>query len=321
MTIAPQHIEPGTTVIPWGIANHLPDCDCLGCQAVGGWYNRIVECLRFWRISVDEAIITSHPDPNVCVPVMQSMVTELAPLRIIPGVDPNPTLRRRLDNVDGWRVVAEDVGRLTEIADSDRFVINAEKSILSMRKGEYIPDWDKVLEGLKLLPTDVAYIWYPSISCRVEGPPDDRYSKDDLVLQTKFLRLVVETLPDVTLTTFEHMTPESATYAPEIARQEYVKKHFKVPTIPRVWFYEYSYWHPSQFAESVATCQSPAMTAYIGAGESVSLKLSRTAPLVLRRNLQRRLADASDKAHRATQRAETAEGKLSQIRELVGESK
>ena len=325
-TSAPTLTENVTKVIPWGVANHIPDCDCRACQAAGGYYNRILECLRLWRISVDEAIVTTHPRPSISDPVMRGLVKELAPLRIIPGVDPNPALVRRLDNVEGWRQVAAAVPRLMEITGSERFVINAELSIKSMRLGEYVPDWDKVRVGLKLLPRDVEYIWYPSISCWVDRPGHKKWTKDDLTLQTTFLSLVVETLPNVTLTTFEHMAPGSATSEAEAARQAYVLEHFKVPTIPRVWFYDDSYyWDVVQFPEAFATCQSPTMTAYLGAGESFAL--SRLAPLVLRHDLQRRLAVVQERAEIADKqadamrrRAEAAEGTLDRVRDDVCEA-
>ena len=134
-----------TTIIPWGEANSYQTY----------YYDRTLDGLRYWRVVCDEAIVTPHPDSAISDPVIRGMVSELVPMRIIPGVQINPALVNRLDNVEGWQKVADCVRRLTGIAGCNRFVIDAELAWQHMRKGEYVPDWKLVRNGLSLLPPDV----------------------------------------------------------------------------------------------------------------------------------------------------------------------
>lgn len=307
---ATQTPDESTLVTPLIEANSL---DRVHTPSGETYYNRALRCLLLWRTSVDKAIVTTHPDITIADPVIRGIVDAVRPMQIIPGVQVAPALGR-LDNVDGWRQIAETVRKLREITGSDTFMINAETALIPMRQGGYVPDWDKVREGLALLPADVYYIWYPSISCWVDRPPTKQWCADDLKLQTEFLECVVETLPDVTLVTFEHDGPDAATCGPCVMRYEYVKQRFRVPTYPIVYFYDVTYfWKVSQFSRARDTCRSPEMAVYLGSGESYDL--SRHAPRVLRKDLEQRLTVARDEADQATQRAEVAEKLVASLRE------
>jgi hypothetical protein len=306
-----------TKVVPWCEAHHQPDCDCPECQRVGGFYARALHCLKLWRTMVDEVIVVT--DPRAPEPVLSPLVRDLAPLQIIGGAHTNPAIKRRLDNVDGWAQIRDAIEATCRITGTRRFVIDNELGWKSMRLGDYVPDWDRVREGLKLLPADVEYTWYPSISCWVDRSMHKKWCDDDLKLQTEFLKCVVETLPDVRLVTFEHNGPESATYEPEIARQAYVHKHFDVPTFPIVYFAPPSYyWKIDRFIEARDTCNSPAMAVYFGSAETYTL--SEIAPRALRQDLERRFAVARDEAAKAVQRARAAEQQVAALRASAAEA-
>jgi hypothetical protein len=304
-----------TKIIPWGEAN----------REVGGYhYTRTRDGLLYWRTVVDEAIVTT--DPRIISEVMTALVNDLSPMRVIPGADVNPVMINRVDRLEGWKQVAKAVELATRITGQDRFVINFERTWRDMRLGKYAPDWDAVRAGLKLLPHDVRYIWYPSISCWVDQPSDGGWCDDDLALQTEFLRCVVETLPSVSLVTFEHRVPGSATYSGEIARQAYVHEHFPdTPTFPIVYF-EPDHWPVDQIVEARDTCKSDAAGFYFGVANWA--RCAEVGPVAVRKDLERRFVTVQLSSEAAEaglgemrERAESAEGKLSRIRELVGEVK
>ncbi len=147
------------TIIPWVECN-WPGAPMHGDKlASATMLDYVVEGLLVWKTVTDTAIVSTMPN-------RADLYTELhrrAPeMRIIPGLKTWHSLER-FDSVSGWRVIAREVSAIRATSGERVIVLENETALEDWVKGRETLDTRKLREGLALLPTDMQYLWHPSL--------------------------------------------------------------------------------------------------------------------------------------------------------------
>ncbi len=138
-------------VVPWLEVNY-PDRDHIAHAAEG---------LRIWRTITDTAIVSTVPRQSR---IYSELRRQVPGMRLIPGMKTAPALGDDpLGNLKRWEGLASEIASACQAAGGSRFLLENEKTFSEYLDGESEIDHDKLREGLGKLPTDLEYLWYPSV--------------------------------------------------------------------------------------------------------------------------------------------------------------
>ncbi|UCE58883.1 MAG: hypothetical protein JSU63_15755 [Phycisphaerales bacterium] len=129
------------------------------------------------------------------------------------------------DSLPKWGLMAKYVRAAREATGSKQVGFENEMALKKYYAGECKLDLARLEQGLRLLPADVEYLWYPSAAG--EGAKLQRHAQLDRVVEKV---LNVRFIDHVTLNAPQHL----ASYATRRAADE-LKKVAKNPTVPLIY--------------------------------------------------------------------------------------
>lgn len=138
-------------IIPWIEFNR---------ENTAGW---VTSGLKDWAKVVYTAIVSTMPGLSHLYLALAEAVPNC---RIIAGLKPNggaTNLLPTFDDVAGWAKVAEEVRLVRAASGSSTILLELEMAVKAYWNGQQDIDLGHLADGLRYLPEDLNYIWYPSI--------------------------------------------------------------------------------------------------------------------------------------------------------------
>lgn len=223
--------RPLPRVIPWIELNYLEP----------QFIEPVVAGCRNWSIVSDTVCVTGN-GPYVRE-TYELLKKRLPGLQIIPGVKTNDggerSLLKRFDDVTGWQRVAGAVRTACTLTGSRRCVLENESAIAAYLDGRVPLDPNALAAGLRQLPPEIEYIWYPG---HVGG-------YDRLERAAALVRIAQANLPRVALVSLGWQQTDTMTAAGG-PRPLALDRATKLPLIP-ICFFEgrKNDWDASQVVE------------------------------------------------------------------------
>ncbi|MGD2108835.1 MAG: hypothetical protein PVI86_05525 [Phycisphaerae bacterium] len=218
--------------------------------------NRTVEGLRAWHadpeLAIDTAIVSTTPGHEGIYTELRRRVPGM---RIIPGMK-TWTILQRFDSVEGWREVSRHVAAALAESHEHELLLDNETAIKKYRRGEYDIDLRHLREGLRLLPRDIKYIWYPSI----HGSGD--------AVQERFAVVcgVAAEVLDVRFTDRSVHGPQALGDSWLKKAQERLDRFSEAPSIPIIYCYGDDRWWPdARIPDALEQTDKPLVILYPGA--------------------------------------------------------
>ncbi|MEW6249601.1 MAG: hypothetical protein AB1716_03060 [Planctomycetota bacterium] len=129
-----------------------------------------IEGLRIWQQVTDTAIVlVDRYDSAALVRIRE----QLPDARLIPSIRTSTFLRGQFDRVEGWHAIGVRAQEHCRLTGSKRVVLESESALARYMSGDYQMNWDKLREGLEMLPKDILFLWYPAAA----GPTRERYAE------------------------------------------------------------------------------------------------------------------------------------------------
>jgi len=255
----PKEVPPKMTQLDlWTECNHprlWPDSEW-------SWvFPLAVKALASWASIGSNPIVTTHPNLTVTNRVYSDLKSELPGIQIVGGYQTNPFLSRRIDNVEGWEMLARTTRQIVELTGRQDCVINNELAWHDAFTTDQEIDWYRVEKGLSNLPKDVRYTFYPSLVARPDLPNYERQA----TIQMRFLQMVADQLPQLRWVTFDHSGPEASVYGPSVERHERMIKEFPDhETYPIAWMQDNPryYWTIDEIIQIRDLCPAPSCAVY-----------------------------------------------------------
>ncbi len=126
---------------------------------------QVIEGLLIWQNVADTAIITTRPGRADLYTKLRERLPEM---RIIPGLK-SMHLLDRFDSVEGWRSIAQEIAAIRDASGEQVFLLENEVALHDWVMGMETLDMDLLAEALATLPTDVQYLWRPSVYWFIAG--------------------------------------------------------------------------------------------------------------------------------------------------------
>jgi len=140
-------------VIPWVELNY------------SNYDEQVIEGLSIWQNVTSTAIVTTRPGRASLYPKLRE---RLPGMRIIPGLK-TMHLLDRFDSVSGWQAIAQEVAAIRDSSGERVFLLENEVALRDWVMGTVTVDMNQLAEGLAALPTDVEYLWRPSVYWFIAG--------------------------------------------------------------------------------------------------------------------------------------------------------
>jgi len=140
-------------IIPWVELNY------------SNYDEQVIEGLSIWQIVTGTAIVTTRPGRATLYPKLRE---RLPGMRIIPGLK-TMHLLDRFDSVAGWQAIAQEVVAIRDASGENVFLLENEVALHDWVMGTVSLDMDQLAEALAALPSDVEYLWRPSVYWFIAG--------------------------------------------------------------------------------------------------------------------------------------------------------
>lgn len=238
--------------LPWAECNQAPPHPN---------YVNVLEGCRAWA-GISTVICVSSTIES-CQAVYCALRVDAPEIAVLPGIKTSSALAApdgtRIDNVTGWAKVARSVALSSRICGSRFCVIENESGWNPYLRGEYEPDWVAVRTGLgQLARLDVQLLWYPAAVFADEV---------QYVRAQDFIRLLVETVPNVRLVTLGWATPAAVRNALSRDRQIW-NESLGVPCVDICYFYPAAVrpgdWRCWQLPYVIENCPTETFLVYPG---------------------------------------------------------
>jgi hypothetical protein len=198
-----------------------------------------LEALRYWQRITDTAVIGIVPGSEALL----ARFAQAAPdMRIIPALKTHPLLRTEFSDPDRWQQVSREVTRLVELTGTRIILFEHESAVGDTLAGKTPLDLAGLQAGLRRLPPDVEYWWYPSLV--YDGDENRRRSLE-------IVNAVRASLKSVRFTTLGFSDPKWRRYDPWWWRT--LDEQGPPPPIPMLYFgcWRNCYWEPDQTPDAL----------------------------------------------------------------------
>lgn len=153
----------GPRIVPW-IECAVGDDDNLAL---------IVNGISSWQNITDTAIVSAAVSQ---VTVYSSLKAAHPSMDIVPGLKTSSALYamalavddRGFDSVEGWRVAGASIREMMSRTGQSIILLENETAMKEYVDGVVSLDFDRLREGLRQLPQEATYLWYPSAAGRDE---------------------------------------------------------------------------------------------------------------------------------------------------------
>lgn len=188
--------------------------------------NHCVAGMESWRRVTDEFIVTvSHGSQGV----YGELNARVPGVRIIPSLKTSTRTvpAGGLDRIAAWSQLADDVQTFAQAAGVSAVLLENETSTNPYVYGQATLNFADLQAGLALLPDNVEYIWYPSVSV----------SKDpNVVNRTIVLCQAVEQVLHPRFVDISFGDPDWPVYPPSLAARQAVDTLSSQPSLPIIYF-------------------------------------------------------------------------------------
>jgi PKD repeat protein len=192
-----------------------------------------------WRKITDTAIVSVEPGQTSFFGELKGPLPDM---RIIPGIKTSPLFgRRQFDSVEKWREMAEEVRAACEASGQQRFLFENESALTEYYHGECELDLDLLRVGLNELPTDIQYLWCPSL-----GGSGERLERGARLCEA------VEAVLDVRFV--DHLSIAAPQYVGQpgtLTAVERLESIAQNPTIPLIYSCGDKYWPVDRIPEAL----------------------------------------------------------------------
>lgn len=203
--------KPSLKIIPW-VEDNFAKYDA-----------PVVEGLQIWQKVTDTAIVSTMPGR---ADLFASIHDGVPGMKIIPGLK-TMNLLRRFDAVEGWEHVASEIRAIQSVTGSKIILLENEVAMKKYVDGEHKLNLQQLRKGLKKLPADLQYYWYPSIwGNGIKQSRNERVCK-----------LVEEVLKGVRFLDQRYQGRRAVSDKSRINADHKLRKFIKNKTLPMQYFY------------------------------------------------------------------------------------